>query len=313
MTRLSVAIALPLVLLGCAAAKRLSEGKFTAQDLETAVKVVKKVQSLSEEIRPDQEYYVGRSVATSILANERIAYRYLDKEAIARGELAGVTRYVNSVGFIVAAAAMEMPRKSGDRPAPVAGWHFTVVESDQINAFAAPGGFIFVTTAAVKAARSEDELAAVLAHEVAHVLRGHALGNIKKSRYAELSSDVLQAAGTATLTPEQLEQLNKVMDGLIEDTINALFVNGYSRDTEFEADKLGVEITARAGYDPAAMTRFLSSLAATQDTGKGGFYATHPAAGERTQKLEAQVAGLGAVKVPKVRIDRFLATVEKIR
>ena len=59
-----------------------------------------------------------------------------------------------------------------------------VVEDDTINAFAAPGGWIFVTSAAVKAAKSEDQLAALLAHEVAHVIRGHALGSIKKSRWA---------------------------------------------------------------------------------------------------------------------------------
>lgn len=311
MKRLAV---LFLALVSCAAAKRLSQGNLTADDLKTAVNVVKKVQSLTEEVRPDQEYYVGRSVATNILANPSIEYRYLDKDAIARGELEGATKYVNNVGYIVAAAAMEMPRKSGDRPAPVAGWHFTVVVSDQINAFAAPGGFIFVTTAAVKAAKSEDELAAVLAHEVAHVLRGHALGNIKKSRLADVSSEALQAAGAATLSPEQVAQLNTLMEGLIEDTINAFFVKGYSRDTEFEADKLAIEITAKAGYDPSAMTRYLTTLAASQDTGKGGFYATHPAASERKAKIEAQLTALNSsVKVPDIRVKRFMAMVEKIK
>jgi beta-barrel assembly-enhancing protease len=311
MTRLAVAAALVLTLAACAAASRLGEGNLSAKDLQTAVDVVRKVQSLTEEVRPDQEYYVGRSVATNILAKQ--GYRYLDREAIARGELAGLTRYVNQVGLVVSAAAMELPRRGGDRPAPVAGWHFVVVEDDAVNAFAAPGGFVFVTTGAVKLARSEDELAALLAHEIAHVLRGHALGNIKKSRYAGVSAELLQAAGTATLTPEQVNQLNKLMEGLIEDTLDALFVKGYSRDTEFEADRLGVEIAAQAGYDPAAMHRFLSSLAAAQDTGKGGFFATHPAAGERQQRLAGQLAGKPAVSMPRVRVERFLAAVEKLR
>jgi beta-barrel assembly-enhancing protease len=306
-----VAIALAATLGACAAAKRLSEGDLTAADVTTAIDVVKKVQSLREEVRPDQEYYVGRSVATNILAQHR--YRYLDREEISRGELAGLTRYVNKVGLVVSAAAMDMPRRKGDRPAPVAGWHFTVVEDDTVNAFAAPGGFVFVTTGAVKLARSEDELAGLLAHEIAHVLRGHALGNIKKSRYAGVSAELLQAAGTATLSPAQVNQLNQLLEGVIEDTLDALFVKGYSRDTELEADRLGVEIAARAGYDPAAMPRFLASLAERQDTGKGGFFATHPAAGERKRAIDGQLAGKPAVSVPQVRVERFLAAVAKVR
>jgi beta-barrel assembly-enhancing protease len=309
MNRFVIALA-AASLMSCAAAKRLSQGKITADDIKTATNAVKAVQSLTEEVRPDQEYYVGRSVATNILAKQE--YKYLDKEAIARGELAGITRYVNHVGLVVSAAAMDMPRKSGDRPAPVAGWHFTVIQDDAVNAFAAPGGFVFVTTGAVKLAKSEDELACVLAHEVAHVLRGHALGNIKKSRFAGVSSDLLQAAGTATLTPEQVNQLNGLLEGLIEDTLDALFVKGYSRDTEFEADRLGVEIASKAGYDPGAMNRFLTSLGKQQDTGKGGFFATHPAASERMQKIEGAIAGK-TVNVPKVRVDRFEAAIAKLK
>ena len=308
--RRPVAALLGLALLSCATVERLRSGNLTAADLATAAQVVKSVQSLTEEIRPEQEYYVGRSVATNILAKHD--YRYLDRAAIRRGDLAGVTRYVNQVGNVVAAAAMET-RRSGDRPAPIAGWHFVVVESDQINAFAAPGGFVFVTTAAVRTARSEDELACLLAHEVAHVVRGHALGNIKKSRLASVSADVLQAAGREALTPEQVSQLNGLLEGLIQDTLDALFVKGYSRDTEFEADRLGVEIAARAGYDPAAMTRFLHTLAERQDTGHGGFYATHPAAGDRLARLADVMPKLAAVTVPRIRVARFTSAIEAVR
>jgi predicted Zn-dependent protease len=298
-----------LSLVSCAAAKRLSQGNITAEDVQAATKAFKAISSLTEEIRPDQEYYVGRSIATNILAKE--GYKYEDKEAIARGELEGITRYVNDVGGVLVAAAMEMPAEKGDRPAPVAGWHFTVIQSDSINAFAAPGGYVFITSAAVKLAKSEDELACVLAHEIAHVRRGHALGNIKKSRYASVSSDLLQAAGTATLSPEQVKQLNSLMEGMINDTLDALFVKGYSRDTEFEADHLGVQIAAKAGYDPSAMGRFLTTLAKTQDTGKGGFFATHPPANDRLAKLKDLMAV--AVPVPKVRVTRFSAAIASLK
>ena len=303
-------IAAAALALSCATVDRIRSGNLSASDLQTAGNIVKSVKSLSEEIRPEQEYYVGRSVATNILAKHD--YRYLDKAAITRNELVGMTKYVNDVGNVVALAAMGTHR-DGDRPAPLAGWHFIVVQSDLINAFAAPGGYVFVTTAAVKTAQSEDELACVLAHEIAHVIRGHALGNIQKSRLANVSSDVLQAAGRETLSPQQVAQLNSLLEGLIQDTLDALFVKGYSRDTEFEADRLGVELAAHAGYDPQAMTRFLKTLAAQQDTGKGGFYATHPAASDRLAKLADQMPRYAAVTVPRIRVTRFRAAVDAVR
>ena len=297
-----------LALVSCATVERLRSGNITAADVQSATKIVKGIQSLSEEIRPEQEYYVGRSVATNILAKHN--YKYLDRDAIARGDLDGVTRYVNDIGGLLAAAALETHR-DGDRPAPIAGWHFVVVQSDLINAFAAPGGYIFVTTAAVKLAKSEDELACVLAHEVAHVIRGHALGNIQKSRYANVSSDLLQAAGREALSPAQVAQLNKLLDGVIQDTLDALFVKGYSRDTEFEADKLGVQIAAAAGYDSSAMVRFLTTLAKMQNTGNGGFFATHPAASDRIARL----GGESVVKpgVPNVRVQRFVSNTREVK
>ena len=133
---------------------------------------------------------MGRAVATNILAKHD--YRYLDSNS--SGRLGGATEYMNQIGTVIVASALGTSRP-GDRPAPLAGWHFVIVESDSVNAFAAPGGFVFVSLAALKLAHSEDELAFVLAHEVAHVVRGHALGTIKKARYAEISKDALQTSG----------------------------------------------------------------------------------------------------------------------
>jgi predicted Zn-dependent protease len=292
----------------------LSKDSLNEQNLkkgsDVAKTAFKAIKSLTEEMTPEQEYWVGRSIATNIMA--KADYKSQDKAAIADGRLEGLTAYVNSVGNVVAAAAMGTHR-DGDRPAPVAGWHFVVLDSDQINAFASPGGFVFVTAAAVKLAKSEDELAGILGHEIAHVVRGHALGNIKKSRYASVSADALHAAGSAALSPEQVNQLTELMGGMIDDTIQAMFVKGYSRDTEFEADDLGVKFASAAGYDPQGMTRFLGSLAKSQDTGKGGFYDTHPKASDRLGKLSGTVKSLPAVTVPRVRVERFATASEKLR
>ena len=267
---------------------------------ENVAKIVEGAIEASKDLTPENEYYVGRSVATTILARHDYAYR--DGKALRAGELRGLTAYVNQVGAVVAFAALETTR-SGDREAPIAGWHFVVLEHDSINAFAAPGGFIFVTRGALQNAASEDELAAVLAHEVAHVRRGHALGSIKKSRWAGVAKDALTT--TVQLDQAALGNLTQAFEGAMEDMTDALIVKGYSRDTEFEADRVGLEIMIRAGYDPRAFVSYLKKLEQAQDTGSGGFYATHPKASERIAKLEAKVAGLAVVEVPRARTKRF--------
>jgi len=194
--------------------------------------------------------------------------------------------------------------RPGDRPAPIAGWHFTIIESDTINAFAAPGGWVFVTTAAVQAAQSEDELAAVLAHEIAHVVRGHALGSIKKGRWANVAKTALDTS--VQLDEQSLGDLTQVFEGAMDDMIDGILVKGYSKDTEYEADRIGLAIMAHAGYDPQALVRYLETLDHAQGGGGGGgFQATHPKASDRIAKLNAQVSVLPARTIPKVRVARF--------
>ncbi len=260
-----------------------------------------------KELTPENEYWTGRSVATNLLA--RHEYRYHDADALADGRLEGATAYVSAVGGVLAASAMETTRK-GDRPAPIAGWHFTIVESDTINAFAAPGGWVFVTTAAIEAAQSEDELAAVLAHEIAHVVRGHALGSIQKGRWANVAKTALDTS--VELDEQSLGDLTQVFEGAMDDMIDGILVKGYSKDTEYEADRVGLEIMAHAGYDPQALVRYLKTLDAEQGGGGGGFQATHPRASDRIAKIQSKAQGMGKVEIPKVRFARFAAAVDEL-
>jgi predicted Zn-dependent protease len=267
---------------------------------------VKEIQDLRKEMTPENEYYVGRSVATNILAKND--YRYVGVDEIAAGRMDELTEYVNAVGQIVVAAAMERNTDS-DRPAPIGGWHFIVVDNDSINATAAPGGFVFVTSGALRLAKSEDELAGLIAHEIAHVVRGHALGSIKKSRYATLSKDLLDSS--VQVNGEGITQLTGLMEGGIDDMLDAMFVNGYSKDTEFEADRIGMELAAKAGYDPRAMVAFLSRMQQTQDTGSGGVYATHPKASDRMAKLKEKLPK-NRVAIPDIRKLRFQAAIASL-
>jgi len=257
-------------------------------------------QDAKKDLTPENEYYVGRSVATNLLS--RASYKYVEADAFKTGELGPSTAYVNAVGNVLAAAAMGASRKD-DRPSPIAGWHFVIVDDDTINAFAAAGGFILVNKGLVKAAKSEDELAAVLAHEIAHTVRGHAIGSIKKSRMAGVYKEMLN--NTVQLDEAQLGTLTKAFEGAMDDMIDGMVVKGYSRDTEFEADRVGIKILADAGYDPQAFLRLLETLEKKQGGGKGGFSATHPSAKDRIAKLETEAAKLEKRKVPKVRVERF--------
>lgn len=264
------------------------------------VDAVRKINDLRKELTPENEYYVGRAVATNILAKHD--YRYLGAAEIESGDMDPLTRYVNRVGQVVVSAAMEQSRK-GDRPAPLAGWHFIIVESDAVNAIAAPGGFVFVTTAAINLAKNEDELAGLLAHEIAHVVRGHALGSIKKSRWAGMSKDLLDSS--VQIDGPGMSKLGELFEGGMDDMLDSLFVKGYSKKTEFQADALGLEILTRAGYNPGAMVAYLKRLGSKQETGKGGWGDTHPKSSERIAKLKKKLKKRRTV--PEIRVARFEA------
>ena len=271
---------------------------------ESLSKAVKGIRSAREDLTPENEYYVGRAVATNILA--RGNYKYRDAKGFQSGTLDGLTAYVNAVGSVVANAALDV-KHDDDREAPIAGWHFVILEDKTINAFAAPGGFVFVTAGAIEKAGSEDELAAILAHEVAHVRRGHALGSIKKSRFAGVFKEALDT--TVQLDAKALGKLSEVFDGAMDDMTDALLVKGYSRDTEYEADAVGLAIMIKAGYDPKAFVSYLGKLEKTQATGSGGLSATHPKAADRIKKLDEKVKLAAAVTIPKARTKRFKAAV----
>ena len=265
------------------------------------------IKEARKDLTPENEYYVGRAVATNILAKSN--YKYRDAAGFDSGKLEGMTAYINAVGNVVALSSLDV-KHDDDRPTPLAGWHFVILEDSSINAFAAPGGYIFVTMGAVQQAGSEDELAAVLAHEVAHVRRGHALGSIKKSRFAGVMKETMDS--TVTLDQKALGDLTTVFNGAMDDMTDSILVKGYSRDTEFEADSVGLEIMIKAGYDPAAFVSYLKKLNAHQATGSGGFSATHPKASDRIAKLETKVAKAAQVTVPAVRTKRFKAAVSDL-
>lgn len=185
----------------------------------------------------------------------------------------GLQRYVNLVGSAVAA---------NSRRAAIP-YRFAVLDSPVHNAFAAPGGVIFISGALLGIIDSEAELAAVLAHEVGHVAAKHAIRSIRRAQF-------LQGVGTITAASMKGSQ-GKQFESMIGDLQSLLFDRGLDRGMEFEADGAAMETLYRTGYDPRGMISVLKKLQKVEASSirKGSWFSTHPPLGERIAKLEEQL------------------------
>jgi predicted Zn-dependent protease len=185
-----------------------------------------------------------------------------------------VVNYIRKVGKIVVA--------NSPQPAQVPS-NFFVVKNDEINAFAIPGGNIYVHTGLIDAADDEAELASVLAHEFGHVVYSHGAKNVTRAMNASM-----------------LQQLILGQDGgQIAGAVGGLVAQGvlttYSRDAERQADSIAVPTLYHAGYDPNGMISFFETL--TERYGEGGgtmiaLFASHPPTAERITQVRAEIAAL---------------------
>lgn len=183
-------------------------------------------------------------------------------------------QYVNLVGGAVA----------GNSKRATIPYQFAVLDSPVQNAFAVPGGVIFISSALVSILEDESELAAVLAHEVGHVAAKHALKSTQRAQF-------FQGVGTITAASVRGDK-GKVFASAIGDMQAVLFDKGLDKEMEFEADQAAMETTYRTGYDPSAMIRVLEKLqkleASSKDK-KGSWFSTHPPLSERIKRLRAQL------------------------
>jgi predicted Zn-dependent protease len=174
--------------------------------------------------------------------------------------------------------------KSVGRELPNAQWEFVVFESEQINAFALPGGKVGVYTGLINLAGSDDEIAAVMGHEVAHVTSRH--GGERVSQ--QMAAAGVAAVGTAYMQARNVDPQKQAMIlGAYGATATAGAILPFSRLHESEADAIGLRFAAGAGYDPRAAITFWQKMA---KKGGGGepfkWFSTHPPTGERIANLE---------------------------
>lgn len=180
-----------------------------------------------------------------------------------------LNRYVNLVGMTVASAC---PRDDIQ-------FCFGVLETNEVNAFSAPGGFVLITRGALMQMQDESELAGVLAHEIGHVVLRHGFDVTKAAMQAEGLSTMAKSA-----SPDQ--QLGAGADGLSK----TLLSQGWAQPQEFSADDEAVHYIVRANYDPAGFERFLRRL----DQSGGSLMSTHPGKHERLAKVSAMIDKLAA-------------------
>lgn len=237
-------------------------------DWDKAVKTVQKVQKANTDIDEPQEIMLGDGIASNLLG----AAPLLDNPA--------VQRYVNRVGRWLA-----LQTERPDLP-----WLFGVLDDNDVNAFATPGGKVFVTKGLLVRMNSEAELAGVLAHEMSHVLRKHHLQAIKKGAQAELLTDL---ANDAIREKGGDPRLTKLVSAGTE-----VYARGLDKNDEYEADRMGVVIAARGGYDPYGLPAVLQTLQAINpsDSDVALMFKTHPAMGDRLNRLDREMTG---------RFDRF--------
>lgn len=279
-----------LVLSGCATVANVgatigeSAGVITPQQGQSIRKVGEAAEKTFADITPEQEYYIGRAVGATIVNKFKV---YENERA---------TDYLNLLGQTLAMASA--------RPETFGGWYFLVLDSDEINAFAAPGGFIFVSRGMLRLCKNEDDLAAVLAHEVAHVELQHALRAIKGSRLTSALT-ILAVEGTKSFAGDTLAQLTEAFEGSITDISGTLMNSGYARRQERQADEVAIRILRQVGYDVRALPRVLDEMQKQLKPGGHDFAATHPPPQDRVKDLTAMLAKDAAATIAPARTKRF--------
>ncbi len=177
-------------------------------------------------------------------------------------------------------------------------FNFHVVADKGINAFALPGGPLYINTGTIVAADNEAQLSGVIGHEIAHVIMRHSTNQITKAQTAQLPLAILGAV----LGNGAAGQLTNIVAQL---GVGSVFLK-FSRDAERQADLLGTQMLYDAGYNPEEMARFFQKLSA--EGGRGPeFFSSHPDPGNRMALVQAEARTLGSARTSTALTDRFQA------
>jgi predicted Zn-dependent protease len=235
---------------------------------DTAVAAATYMEKIS--ITAEDEDGMGQAVALSLTNTHPLT------------EDVALNKYVSLVGLTLVNAS----------PRPVGNWQFGVLESDEVNAFAGPNGYIFVTRGALERMENEAQLAGVLAHEVIHVLHHHGLQGVKKDAGVDFLKSVAETG---------INDRTGLVKQFAAPMTATVIKNGYGQEDERDADEHAIRLMVAAGYDPNGLPEFLQKL----ESGGGGLFSTHPGKPERISSARAQINKLGNPNKGKTLKARF--------
>lgn len=235
-----------------------------------------------EDVRAEIDF--GREVAARIIGK----YSLYDNDAL--------TRYVNLVGKSLAQYANR----------PELDFTVGILDSNIINAYAAPGGFIFITRGAIDAMENESELAGVLAHEIIHVSQKHIVRELEIR-----GSDNSSISGVSRLVGGATDAIKMAFVQAIDKAMNILLERGHKKDDELEADAMAVVLTAQANYDPRALLIYFEKIKKNRGEEMASIKKLHPPFEERIKLIKKAIEkgglsgdGKGEARFKKNRSDK---------
>jgi predicted Zn-dependent protease len=218
--------------------------------------------STAARLSEDDEDDLGQSVAIAVTNR----YKVLRNDAL--------TKYVTLVGLTVANSSQRNDIE----------YVFGVLDTNEVNAFSGPNGYVFITKGALANMQDEAELAGVLAHEESHVILHHGLAQVKDAENQAAISDLVKAS--------PLTRFSSYADL----TVDAILKNGYTKPQEIDADSAAVDLIYHTGYNPGSYLNFLQRLAALQaGKGAGGIMSTHPGTSERVDNVKHILMNISSI------------------
>lgn len=269
-------------------------------DINKVLDTTKKAVEATKDITEPEEIQMGDGISAMILGASPL---YPDQN---------LQRYVNKVGRWVASQSSR----------PDLPWAFAVIDTPTINAFALPGGKVFISAGLVAKLASESELAGVLAHEIAHVMQKHQITAIQSTRRTGLAQEGLQSYASDRLGKTSVGSnaftgaiANAAASEAIDLVKNGLLLRPLDRSLEYDADRLGALLLAKAGYDPYGLIVVLQKLAALKPEDSSGSISmsTHPTATDRLSELEKSTKVLDRFSTQPQVEDRFLKVMATVK
>lgn len=244
-------------------------------------------------LAPEADFYTTEDIKKEIIFGREMAAIILGEKTIHYDE--SINRYVSLVGH----SLLRFSSRSE------LSFNFGVVESNEINAYAAPGGYIFVTTAALSMMENEAELAGVLAHEIAHVADRHIVRALKIR-----ADDKSTTALVSKLATNNVESAKVVFDQAVGQAVEILFSKGLKAADENEADLQGALLATMAGYDPMQYVQYLSRIQPVIERKQGELSQTHPPFQDRIDRLRSIIGEEDLLtSVSRVNAARFFRNI----